>query len=223
MTNRLHELWTPEDQATFIVDADSTAIGAETLDTLAKLVMGAEAMTEFHALTDNGMLGTMSFSESLERRFGLMNGARREHVIEAGQQIVGLLDPTIVERRGWIEENPDRIHVVSGGFEELIGPAMKELGVCNLHANRLVYDDDGFVVGADPSRLTSQDGGKAALVASLELEGKVVVVGDGVNDLQIRDGGHADLFVAYTRYKERECVVRSADAVVDSFAEPLLT
>ena len=223
MTNRLNELWTPEDQATFVVDADSTAIGTETLDTLAKLVMGAEAMTEFHAITDNGMLGAMSFPESLERRFALMNGVRREHVIKAGQQIIGLLDPTLFERRRWIEENPDRIHVVSGGFEELIGPAMKKLGVRNLHANRLVYGDDGFVIGADPSRLTAQDRGKAALVASLELEGMVVVVGDGVNDLQIRDDGHADLFVAYTRYQERECVVRSADAAVDSFAEPLLT
>jgi len=102
---------------------------------------------------------------------------------------------------------------------------MEMLGIRNLHANRLVYDEDGFIVGADPSRLTSQDMGKAALVASLGLQGLRIAVGDGVNDLQIRDAGYADLFIAYTRHteEERELVVRAADAVVDSFAEPLLT
>lgn len=209
-----------------MVDADSTAIGVETLDKLAELVISAEAMAEFQAVTSSGMDGTMSFAESLERRLALMKGVHRDHVIEASQQIADLIDPTILERRDWIMANPDRIHIVSGGFEDLLGPAMEKLGVRNLHANKFIYDQDGFVIGADADRLTTQDRGKAAVVASLKLKGLVVAIGDGINDLQIRDDGHADLFIAYTRHtghEDRGHIIRSADGVADSFAEPLLT
>jgi D-3-phosphoglycerate dehydrogenase len=226
--NPLEGLWTPEDRPTYLLDWDSTLCSRETLDFLADLVLigqaNEQARSDVHDFTHQGMGGEMSFPDSLAQRFALFK-ARREDVAEAGRQLVELLDPTALERRDEIEANQERIHVVSGGFEELITPSLARLGIApdNVHANTFVYDDDGFVVGADPSRLTSQDDGKAAQVAALGIDGLKVVVGDGYNDYRIKALGQADIFVAYTRHWPRQNVIELADAQIDRLAKPLLT
>lgn len=218
------DLWGPEDNPHYILDWDSTLCQKETLDFVAELVLGDEALVEFRAFTDSGMGGDLSFSESLARRFALLR-AHRDQVEEAGVRLADLIDPTALARRSCIEKNQDRIHVVSGGFEELILPSLSQLGIDpdNVHANRFIYDPNGFVLGADPERLTSQDDGKAAQVEALALDGLKVVIGDGYNDYRIRELGCADIFIAYSRHQSRENVMALADAVTNSFAEPLLT
>lgn len=222
--NQLSGLWNPGLEPQWIVDWDSTVCRKETLDFVAELVLDDVELEEFRAFTDRGMTGNLSFSESLAQRFSMLR-IRRDQVEEAGELLVEHLDPTAVARRPCIEKNQDRIHVVSGGFEELILPSVAKLGIRpdHVYANRFVYDENGYVIGADPERLTAHDGGKAAQVKALALDGLKVVVGDGYNDLLIKKLGCADLFVAYTRHQRRESVVADADASIDSFIEPLLT
>ncbi|HVV67265.1 MAG TPA: HAD-IB family phosphatase [Candidatus Saccharimonadales bacterium] len=222
--NSITGLWGPSERPHYIVDWDSTFCKKETLDFLAELVLDAKALEAFQAFTDQGMDGNLSFSDSLTQRFAMLR-VHHEQVLEAGEQLAGHLDPTAVARRSCIEKNQDRIHVVSGGFEELILPSSSRIGIRSghVHANRFVYDDDGYVEGADPGRLTCRDGGKAAQVEALELEGLKVVIGDGYNDYLIKALGCAEIFIAYTRHQARQNVIPLADAVTDSFIEPLLT
>jgi D-3-phosphoglycerate dehydrogenase len=222
--NLLEGLWTPADKPHYILDWDSTLCQKETLDFVAEFTLSGRDLKRFEAFTNQGMGGSLSFSQSLAQRFSLLK-VNRQQVIEAGKQLVGLLDPTAVERRKSFEKNQARIHVVSGGFEELIIPSISRLGIApeQVHANRFVYDDQGFVIGADLSRLTSRDDGKAAQVAALDLSGLKIVVGDGFTDYRVKALGQADLFIAYVRHQSRDSVLAVADAVVDSFAKPLLT
>lgn len=222
--NNITGLWEPSEQPHYIVDWDSTFCKKETLDFLAEQTLDAAALEAFQAFTDQGMDGNVSFSDSLSQRFAMLR-VHREQVFEAGEELANHLDPTAIARRPCIEKNQDRIHVVSGGFEELILPSVSKLGIRpdHVHANQFVYDDQGYVIGADPERLTSQDGGKAAQVEALGLEGLKVVIGDGYNDYLIKALGCAEIFIAYTRHQARDNVVSLADATTDSFAEPLLT
>ena len=222
--NQLAGLWTPGAEPNWIIDWDSTACQKETLDFVAEFVLSDAELEEFRTCTDQGMTGNLSFSESLAQRFAMLR-ARRDQIEEAGELLVEHLDPTVVARRPCIEKNQDRIYVVSGGFEELILPSISKIGIRpdHVYANRFIYDEDDYVIGADPERLTAHDGGKAAQVKALALSGLKVVVGDGHNDLLIKELGCADVFIAYTRHQYRETVVASADASTDSFEEPLLT
>ena len=220
----LSGLWGPDACPNYIIDWDSTLCQKETLDFVAELVLSGVELENFRECTDQGMTGDLSFSESLARRFSVLR-VHQEQVLQAGELLAEHLDPTAVARRSCIEKNQDRIHVVSGGFEELIKPSLSRLGIRpdHVYANRFIYDAEGYVTEADPERLTSQDDGKAAQVEALCLEGLKVVIGDGHNDLRIRELGCADIFIAYTRHQHRDGVVASADASTSSFIEPLLT
>lgn len=222
--NNITGLWNPSEQPHYIVDWDSTFCKKETLDFLAGRVLDAAALEAFQTFTDQGMDGNLSFSDSLSQRLAMLH-MQREQVLGAGEELANHLDPTAIARRPCIEKNQDRIYVVSGGFEELILPSVSKLGIRpdHVHANRFIYDDQDYVIGADPERLTSQDGGKAAQVEALGLEGLKVVIGDGYNDYLIKALGCAEIFIAYTRHQTRDSVVSLADAATDSFAEPLLT
>jgi D-3-phosphoglycerate dehydrogenase len=213
-------LWNADDRPVFLFDWDSTLCQEETLDFLAEYMLEGEELTRFHDATSQGMSGNLSFSESLARRFALLR-ANRENVLEAARALTELVDPTALESRKFFEENRDRVFIVSGGFEELIMPSLPLLGIdpSQVYANRFLYDGEGMIAGADPSRLTSQDDGKAAQVAALGINGVKVVVGDGYNDYRIKALGHADFYVAYSRHKRRDQVIPLADMVVDSFSQ----
>lgn len=222
--NDLSGLWTPESEPIYVMDWDSTACRKETLDFVAELVLNDVELQEFRTCTDKGMTGNLSFSESLALRFSMLR-VHRDQVVEAGQLLVEHLDPTAVARRKCIEKIQDRVYVLSGGFEELILPSISELGIRpdHVYANCFIYDEDDYVIGADPDRLTAQDDGKAAQLEALDIDGFKIVVGDGYNDLRIKMLECADVFIAYTRHQRRPEVVAGADASIDSFAEPLLT
>ncbi len=220
----LSGLWAADCKPHYIIDWDSTLCQKETLDFMAELVLSGPELEKFQAFTDQGMGGDVPFSESLAKRFTMLRVSRAQ-VDEAGKLLAKQLDPTALARRSCIEKNQDRIHVVSGGFEELIMPSLSMLGIKrdHVHANQFMYDEYDYVIGANPDRLTAKDDGKAAQVEALCLEGLKVVIGDGHNDLRIKELGCADIFIAYTRHQSRDKVVAGADAIVDSFAEPLLT
>jgi D-3-phosphoglycerate dehydrogenase len=77
------------------------------------------------------------------------------------------------------------------------------------------------VAGVDRTNPLARPGGKAHVVRALRLPGRVVAVGDGITDAEIRDDGAAAEFVAYCENVEREQVVARADRVARSVDEVL--
>jgi D-3-phosphoglycerate dehydrogenase len=208
--------------AFLVFDFDSTLVSVEGLDELfAHSMDGApdrEArLAAFREITDRGMAGDISAEESLERRLGVL-AADRALVRKVGEEIARHLSPSVARHLDFFRENQSRIGVVSGGFEELILPtlARMDLPPSVLLAHRFRYDPEGRVLGLDPDTVVAK-GGKPAAVESLGgRDPSIWMIGDGATDLEVRERGLADRFVAYTENRHREPVVARADAVAKS-------
>jgi D-3-phosphoglycerate dehydrogenase len=174
----------------------------------------------FREVTDRGMAGEISAEESLARRISILE-ANRDLVDEVGREISAKLTPSVERHLAFFRENAPRIHVVSGGFEELILPTLDRMGLApsQLSAHRFRYGSDGKILGIDSGTALAR-GGKAEAVRALDAKGASIwIVGDGATDLELRLGGLADRFVAYTENRHRDLVVARADSVARSMDE----
>lgn len=87
-----------------------------------------------------------------------------------------------------------------------------------IFANRLLFDDAGAYQGYDPQEMTCRDGGKTCVVKHLmSTHGftNVVMIGDGVTDMQARPP--ASVFIGYGGVVEREKVRVGADWFIQDF------
>jgi D-3-phosphoglycerate dehydrogenase len=207
-----------------IIDFDSTIVKLEGLDELAKIALADHPnneaiVTEMEEITRLGMEGKIPFNESLARRLKLFK-ANKTHIAK----LVGLLRANItkslLENRDFLITNKDRIIILSGGFKEWIDPIMKELGVPaeRVYANTFEFDDDGNVIGADNENPLSWDNGKVEQIKLLNLEGEVMMIGDGYTDYKVRQSGVATRFLAFTENVARQQVIEVADGELKSFA-----
>ncbi|MBT5955888.1 MAG: phosphoglycerate dehydrogenase, partial [Candidatus Marinimicrobia bacterium] len=106
-------------------------------------------------------------------------------------------------------------------FTELIYPAVKDFDIPKDHifANVFTFDESGLINGVDPSQFLAQKPGKIDAVKSLNLNGTVIVIGDGYTDYQIKKAGLAHHFIAYTESVSRPNVIKKGDIIATSFNE----
>ncbi len=212
---------------TLVFDFDSTLVSVEGLDELFERSLDGlpdreERVARFREITDKGMAGEISAESSLERRLQLLD-VDRPLIERVADGIRMSLSPSVDRNRDFFRDQGDRIHVISGGFEELIAPTLHRLGISRnrLHAHRFRFDEGEKVVGIDPDTAMGR-GGKPEALKRLSLDpSRVWVIGDGVTDLELKALGLADRFVAYTEVRHREPVVRGADHIVRSMDELL--
>ena len=212
---------------TFVFDFDSTLVAIESLDVLADLALAGHPdreriSAEIAALTDRAMTGDVPFGEALRQRLALLP-LTREHVAALAAKATEAMTPSITRNIGFFRNQAGRIVIVSGGFREIIAPVAEALGVPadRILANDLVYDAGGRVTGVDPTNPLSGAGGKVEALNRLELDGPVVMIGDGWTDAEVRAGGAADRFYAFTEVVRRDKVVAAADGEAASLDEIL--
>ena len=211
----------------FIFDFDSTLVRIETLEALADLALkdasdAAERKARIAALTDDAMNGRIGFGEALKQRLDLL-ALRREHIETLTDRILDEATVSIRRNVDFFQRNAERIYILSGGFREVIAPLAERLGVAADHvlANDLIYDDEGRVTGVDTANPLSRENGKPEVIRALNLEGPVVMVGDGWTDAEVKIQGAADRFYAFTEIVSRAKVIEAADAVAASLDEVL--
>lgn len=209
-----------------VFDFDSTLVQDEGLDelflrSLEGAADGEERTAAFRAITDRGMDGGLPYAESLGLRMDLLR-AGAEQVAQTARHLAGRITPSVERHRAFFQDPAREIHVVSGGFEELILPTAAWLGIPphRVHAQRFRIQE-GAVVGIDPDTPMAR-GGKPEAIRLLQVPPEQLwIIGDGATDLELRTAGHAGTFVAFTENRRRDPVVSAADHEATSMEDLL--
>ena len=199
-------------------DCDSTLSSIEGIDELARL-RGPEVFRRVEALTEDAMNGKVR----VEDVFGLRLEAIRPSAsdVEAvGRRYIETVEPTAkatvanLVSLGWTPV------IISGGFRQAIRPLAAFLGIARVEAVDFTFKTDGSYGGFDSAYPSTRSGGKQERIERLRSElgpKKVVMVGDGVSDLETVPA--VDLFIGYGGYVSRERVKRGARAFVTRLSE----
>ena len=214
-----------QERRKYVFDFDSTLTRVEALDVLAEMTLQGksnkdEIISEIQKITNLGIDGDISFTESLERRIKLLNANKSDLeglVAELRQKI----SKSIESNKEFFEKYSDDIYVISCGFKEFIDPIVKEYNIPSdrVYANTFEFDEDGKIIGFDEQNPLSQHNGKIECLKQMDLAGEVQVIGDGYSDYVMREAGIADKFFAYTENVHRDKAANNADHVTPNMDE----
>ncbi|MBT1697750.1 phosphoglycerate dehydrogenase [Fulvivirgaceae bacterium PWU4] len=209
----------------FVIDFDSTFTKVEAFDVLADISLKdhperEERKKQIVQITNQGMDGSISFRESLERRLNLL-APSKQHLNPLISELKGSVSESFKRNRDFFTRYADNIYIISNGFREFIEPIVTEFGIKseNILANEFKFDKEGKVVGFDVENPLSANGGKVAQLKKLNLPGDVYVIGDGYTDYEIKHAGLANKFYAFTENVARENVKSKADHITPSLDE----
>jgi D-3-phosphoglycerate dehydrogenase / 2-oxoglutarate reductase len=209
----------------FVIDFDSTFTKVEAFDVLADISLKDHPEKESRKkqivqITNQGMDGSISFRESLERRLNLL-APSKQHLNPLINQLKGSVSESFKRNKEFFRDYADNIYIISNGFKEFIEPIVTEFGIKseNILANEFKFDREGKVVGFDDTNPLSANGGKVEQLKRLNLPGDVYVIGDGYTDYEIKHAGLANKFYAFTENVERESVKTKADHITPSLDE----
>jgi phosphoserine phosphatase len=192
-----------------VADMDSTLIGQECVDELAKRV-GVGALVA--AITERAMRGEIAFESALRERVALLAGLPVTVIDEV------LQDAITVTRGARALVRTMRAHgahtaIVSGGFAQFTGAIARRLGFDEHRANQLVIAG-GRLTGRVDEPILGRDAKLATLRELRARRGlaadETLAVGDGANDLAMLE--EAGLGVAY---RAKPTVAAAANARLD--------
>ncbi len=166
-----------------VLDADSTLLQGEMIDLLAER---CGCGREVAAVTAAAMAGEVDFADALRRRVRLLAGLKEADLDAVGDGI--LLTPGARTLVRTLKRLGYELAVVSGGFTQVIGPLVADLGIDHLAANVLVLDG-GVVTGELDGPIVDRAGKATALAAFAAAAGvplaRTIAVGDGANDIDM--------------------------------------
>lgn len=209
----------------YIFDFDSTLTRVEALDVLAEISLKdnpqkKEIIQEIIDITNQGIDGEISFTESLERRVKLLK-AHKSDLSALVASLKKQVSSSIERNKEFFEAYKDDIYVISCGFKEFIDPIVAEYNIPShrVFANTFSFDVDGNIIGFDANNPLSKHNGKIDCLKNMNLEGEIQVIGDGYSDYVTREAGVADKFFAYTENVKREKTTKNADHIAPNFDE----
>ena len=186
---------------------DSTLIDQEVIELLAEHAGAREQVAE---ITARAMRGELDFAASLRERVAALAGVPRRVLTQVRDEV--RLTPGARDLIDSLHARGCRVGVVSGGFEEVVAPMARRLGIDHVAANRLEVSG-GVLTGRVLGRVVDRGEKVRRLRTWAEGDGvpmeRTVAVGDGANDLgMITTAGLGVAFCA------KPIVVERADAAV---------
>jgi D-3-phosphoglycerate dehydrogenase / 2-oxoglutarate reductase len=209
----------------FVIDFDSTFTKVEAFDVLADISLKdhpdqQKIKKEVEDITHQGMNGSISLRESLEKRLMLLQ-ADKKHMPALITLLKSKVSESFKRNKEFFSTYADSIYIISNGFREFIAPVVTEFGIKpeNILANEFRFDNTGKVIGFDTENPLSGNNGKVEQLKRLNLDGDVYVIGDGYTDYEIKHSGLANKFYAFTENIERENIMDKADHIAPSLDE----
>jgi phosphoserine phosphatase len=184
-----------------VFDVDSTLVQGEVIEMLAAHA-GVEA--QVREITEAAMRGELNFTESLERRVGLLAGLPEAVLDEVADSIA--LTPGARTTVRTLKRLGYRCGVVSGGFNRIIDRIVNDLRLDFAAANDLEIVD-GKLTGRVVGEIIDRAGKATALRRFADQYGiplaQCVAVGDGANDIDmLRAAGMGVAFNAKPALRE---------------------
>ena len=209
----------------YVFDFDSTLTKVEALDVLAEITLTNNPnknaiIQEIIDITNLGIDGEISFTESLERRIQLLK-ANKSDLSSLVNALKKQVSKSIESNKSFFEDFAENIYVISCGFKEFIDPIVKEYNIPSerVFANTFEFARDGEIIGFDANNPLSKHNGKIQCLKDMNLEGEIQVIGDGYSDYVTREAGIADTFFAYTENVSREKTTENADHIAPNLDE----
>ena len=167
-------------------DCDSTLSKIEGIDELARRVGLGEELAK---LTDAAMNGNVALEDIYGKRLDLIKPNRDALNWLAELYIAELVDG-VAEVFAELAKHNKTIHIISGGLLPAILPLAKILNVPveNVHAVDVYFAENGDYLGYEIDSPLAKNGGKAAIIKSLNST-NLVMIGDGKTDLEAQQGG----------------------------------
>lgn len=165
-----------------VCDMDSTLIQNECIDEIADLINLKKEIAE---ITEQTMMGHLSFDESIKKRVSLLKGIN----VSAFEKIINekiKLQPYVVEWIDYVKKFNLKTIIVSGGFTYFVDFVRNTLQMDHAYANELQMID-GVLTGKLYGDIINAEK-KANIIKSLTDQygfksDEVVSIGDGANDL----------------------------------------
>ncbi len=207
----------------FLIDFDSTLVSVESLGELARIALlddveKEDEVARIEKITERGMNGEISFPDSLKERLALLS-LNTHHLDSTVEFLKQRVSPSALKNKEWFAAHASSIHIISGGFKELIFPIADLLGIdrSHVHANTFVVGADGTITGCDPENPLAQEKGKEQQARALGLTGDILIVGDGITDYEMKAAYPNAKFFYFAECVKREKVMALADSILDNF------
>ena len=192
-------------------DCDSTLSSIEGIDELAERAGCAEAIIP---LTSAAMDGRLPLDQVYAKRLDLIRPDRA--ALEwLGQRYIDTIVPGAAEVAAALKRLGKSVHVVSGGLRQPVAMLAAHLGLPDdhVHAVTVILATGGSYAGFDTASPLARTGGKAAICRAIMARfGSVAMVGDGVTDLEARDGGA--FVVGFGGVVSRPAVIKGAGVFI---------
>lgn len=206
--------------AAVLFDFDSTLSAIEGIDELARR---AGLYEQLAPLTAQAMDGALSLEAVYRQRLDAIRPSR-DAVAALGECYIRHVVPGAGEVIAALHKHGKLVHIVSGGLRQALLPLAACLGVAaeRVHAVDVFFDAEGNYQDYDETSPLARGGGKTAVCCQVwEREGPVVLVGDGMTDYEVTEGG-VD-FIGFGGVARRESVrSRAAHYIDDASLLPVL-
>lgn len=205
--------------AAIIIDVDSTLCGIEGVDWLAAR-RGDVMAADLARLTSRAMAGEIPLEEIYGARLDRIRPGA-DDLAALGAAYVDAIASGAADAIGRLRRAGVRMHLVSGGLRQALGPVSRSLGFLEseLHAVPVILDRSGRYVDFDRSSPLATATGKRDVVATLALPKPLLAVGDGITDAALRDV--TDSFAVFTGFVRRDPVVALAQHECRTFTDLL--